>query len=129
MAVNANTFCLNGTAVTARNAEYPDTPFTDPTGDGTYVDPYLGGNRAGSNAPGIGIATANGQCKLEDWTVLDQHEAARDPQDSQHIGGSGLGDGTEGLTTETPINNVTAADVNDTFSLTVEATGWVKNTV
>ena len=129
MAVNANTFCQNAAAVTARNAEYTGTPLTDPTGDGTYADPYLGGNRAGSNAPGIGIATANGQCKLDDWTVLDQHGAARAPQDSQHIGGSGLGDGTVGLTTETPINNVTAADVNDTFSLTVEATGWVKNVV
>ena len=126
---NANTFCLNGAAVTARNAEYTGTPFTDPTGDGSYGDPYLGMNRAGSNAPGIGIATANGQCKLSDWTVEDQHEAARDPQDSQHIGGSGLGAGTVGLTTETPINNVTAADVNDTFSLTFEATGWVKNVV
>jgi len=129
MAVNATPFTLNATAVAARDAEYTGTPLTDPPGDGTTADPYLGGNRAGSNAPGIGIATANGQCKLSDWTVADQHEAARDPQDSQHIGGSGLGAGTEYLTTETPINAILAADVNDTFSLTVEATGWVKNVV
>lgn len=126
---NANTYCLNAAAVTARNGQYTGTPFTDVTGDGTTTNPYLGGNRAGSCAPGIGIATANGQCKLDDWTVTDQHGAARNPQDSQHIGGSGLGDGTAGLTTEIPINNVTGADVNDTFSLTVEATGWVKNAV
>ena len=122
-------YTLNATAVAARDAEYPGTPLTDTTGDGTTTNPYLGCNRAGSNAPGIGIATANGQCKLDDWTILDQHGAARNPQDSQHIGGSGLGDGTEGLTTETTINAITGADVNDTFSLTVEATGWVKNAV
>ena len=129
MAVNDNTFNLRAAAVVARDAEYPGTPLTDPTGDGTYDDPYLGCNRAGSCAPGIGIATANGQCKLEDWTVLDQHEAARNPQDSQHIGGTGLGAGSEGLTTVEPIRNVTGADINDTFSLNVEATGWVKNVV
>ena len=129
MAVNDKSFTLNATAVAARDAEYTGTPLTDPTGDGTYTDPYLGCNRAGSNAPGVGIATANGQCKLSDWTILDQHEAARTPQDSQHLGGSGLGAGTEGLTTETPINAILAADINDTFALTVEATGWVKTPV
>ena len=125
---NAAAFTLNATAVAARDAQYTGTPLTDVAGDGSY-NTYLGGNRAGSNAPGIGIATANGQCKLGDWSVLDQHGAARDPQDSQHIGGSGLGDGTEGLTTETPINAWDVADLNDTFSLTVEATGWVQNEV
>ena len=129
MATNDVSYTLNATAVAARDAQYTGTPLTDTTGDGTYATPYLGGNRAGSCAPGIGIATANGQCKLSDWSVADQHEAARDPQDSQHIGGSGLGDGTEGLTTETPILAIAGADVNDTFSLTVEATGWVKNAV
>jgi hypothetical protein len=129
MAVNAVSFTLNGTAVTARNAEYTGTPFTDPPGDGTISDPYLGGNRAGSCAAGVGIATANGQCKLSDWTVLDQHGEVRVPQDSQHIGGSGLGAGTEYLTTETPINAILAADVNDTFSLVTEGAGWIKNTV
>ncbi len=129
MATNDVSYTLNATAVAARDAQYTGTPLTDTTGDGTTANPYLGGNRAGSCAPGIGIATANGQCKLSDWSVADQHEAARDPQDSQHIGGSGLGDGTEGLTTETPILAIAGADVNDTFSLTVEATGWVKNAV
>lgn len=119
MAKNFNTFCLNATAVAARDAEYTGTPLTDDPGDGSYSDPYLGGNRAGSCAPGIGINTGNVDPKLEDWSILDQHEAARSPQDSQHIGGSGLGAGTVGLTTETPIATVVAADVNDTLSFSV----------
>jgi hypothetical protein len=111
---------------------------TDPPGDGTYIDPYLGGNRAGSNAPGIGIATANGQCKLDDWTIEDQHEAARAPQDSQCIGGLPFSDyandyplsgGTEGLTTEEPVRAILGADVNDNFSLVTEGAGWIKNVV
>ncbi len=81
--------------VGVRNGEYPDTPFTDPAGDGSYDDPYLGGNRAGSCAPGIGINTGDSDPKLIDWTLLDQDEAPRNPQFTQHIGGNGLGDGSE----------------------------------
>lgn len=121
MAQNYNTYCLNAAAVTARDAEYTGTPFTDTAGDGTTANPYLGGNRAGSCAPGIGINTANIDPKLDDWTTADQHAAARTPQDSQHIGGSGLGAGTEYLTTETPIATVVGADVNDTLSFIVAA--------
>ncbi len=127
MAANAASFFLDGVTVTARNAQYTGTPFTDIAGDGSY-NTYLGGNRAGSCAPGIGIATTNGQCKLGDWTVEDQHEAARDPQDSQHIAHDGLGAGESGVG-DTPINAWDVADLNDTFSLTVEATGWVQNEV
>ena len=81
-----------------------------------------GGNKAGSNACGLGINVAGGDVTGE-WTVPDQHGVARDPQDSQHIG-EGTGPGT------VPIN-VTDNDteVNDTVSLTVLATGWVQNTV
>ncbi|GAG03523.1 unnamed protein product, partial [marine sediment metagenome] len=51
----------------------------------------------GSCAPGIGINTGNllltaaqiaaGEVRWADWTELDQFEAARIPQDTQHIGG------------------------------------------
>ena len=127
---NDTCYLMDATTLAAREAEYAvGTPLTDVPGDGSYGTPYVGCNNAGSNAPGIGIATANGQCKLSDWTVADQREVARDPQDSQHIGGNGLGAGTQGATTQSPIQNVSGADINDTFSLTVEATGWVKNAV
>ena len=119
IATNYNTYCMNATALAARDAEYPGTPLTDVPGDGSYGTPYLGCNNAGSNAPGIGINTARIDPKLDDWSVLDQHGAARVPQDSQHIGGSGLGDGTEGLTTETTLKTVVGADVNDTLSFIV----------
>lgn len=129
MAKNFNTFTLNATAVAARDAEYANTPLTDPPGDGTFADPYLGGNRAGSNAPGIGINTGNVDPKVPDWTTTDQHAAARSPQDSQHIGGSGLGAGTVGLTTETPICTVNGADVNNTLSFSVADTAAVADAV
>ena len=128
MAVNDKTFFLDGAAVTARNAEYTGDPLSDTTGDGTTANPYLGGNRAGSCAPGIGIATANGQCKLDDWTILDQAGAARDPQDSSHIGKTGLGAGEAGAG-DVPINAIAGADVNDTVKLVTEATGWEKTAV
>jgi hypothetical protein len=129
MSKNFNTFTSNAAAVTGRDGEYTDTPFTDPPGDGTTDDPYLGGNRAGSNAPGIGINTGFVNPALQDWSILDQHEAARSPQDSQHIGGDPFvadfaatypsSGGTEGLTTETPVRTVNGADVNNTLSFSV----------
>ena len=102
---NDVTFHLNGSLT--RDAEYAGTPFA-----------AEGGNRGGSCAPGIGIATANGECKLSDWTVLDQFGNARDPQNSQHIGAAAAN-----------INVEDGADLNDTVSLTVQATGWVRNAV
>jgi hypothetical protein len=116
MAQNLPTFELDAAAVTARNAEYTGTPFTDDDGGATYADPYLGMNRAGSNAPGIGINSGNVNPKLEDWTILDQAEAARSPQASQHIGGNGLGAGDD--STE-PVRFVQGTDFNDTASFSV----------
>ncbi|GAF77044.1 unnamed protein product, partial [marine sediment metagenome] len=59
MSTNQTQYGLSAAAVAARNAEYTDTPFTDIEGDGSYDDPYLGMNRGGSCAPGIGINTGN----------------------------------------------------------------------
>lgn len=111
---NLPTYNLNAASVTARNAEYAGTPLTDDEGSNTYADPVLGCNKAGSNAPGIGIATGNIAPKVQDWSVLDQAGAARTPQDSQHIGGDGLG---EGDASNNPINVIQGADINDTVSL------------
>lgn len=82
-----------------------------------------GGNKAGSNACGLGINVAGGDV-TGDWTVPDQHGVARDPQDSQHIG-EGTGPGTVPITPWT----VDGVDLNDTVSLTVLATGWVRNLI
>lgn len=134
------TFNLDAGFVTSRNAEYPDTPFDDLPGDDTFDDPYLGVNRGGSCAPGIGLHTGEADSKDDDWTTLDQGPPvesggsqtpqARDPQASQHIGGEafvdrtgGFGDdassgGTEGLTTVTDLQAVQAFDdLNDTLTL------------
>lgn len=73
-------------------------------------------NLGASNAPGIGICTDVVNPKLTDWSVLDQFENARDPQDSQHLGGDGLG---AGLPTTAPIQGVLGADINDTVSFLV----------
>ena len=86
-------------------------------------------NRGGSCAPGVGIGTGNGENKLDDWTLLDQTGAARNPQDSQHIGNGGV-TGTPGPGT-VPINvyDADATDYNDTVSLTNISTGWIRNAV
>ncbi len=109
MGINLPTYGRNETSVTAREAEVTNADF-----DG-------GMNLGASNAPGIGINTGDWQQwgeKDERWTLLDQAAAARDPQDSQHIGGDGLGDGDA---TVTPIQAVQGADVNDTLSLVTAA--------
>jgi hypothetical protein len=51
-----------------------------------------GCNLAASNAPGIGINMGGGAVvgTAEQFTLEDQAEAARTPQDSQVIGGEGL---------------------------------------
>ena len=111
------TFFQNQTAVTAREAESPAADFDD------------GCNRAGSNAPGVGIGTQAGGVAPPSWSLTDQDEDARTPQDSQHIGGSGLGAGESGKGT-VPINvSDNDADFNDTVSLSVLATGWEKDVV
>jgi hypothetical protein len=123
MATNIPTNCSSAADITARDAEYTGTPCTDVVGDGTAADPYLGMNRAGSNAPGIGIATGFIDPKLTDWSILDQHEAARTPQDGQLLGGAGFVDrssvawpssgGVEGVGA-LPITHTVGADINDT---------------
>lgn len=69
------TFYKDATAVTARALETPEASFTN------------GANAAGSNAPGIGINIAGGEVSPDDFTLLDQHGAVREPQDSQQLGG------------------------------------------
>lgn len=124
---NLPTFELDAAAVTARNAEYSGTPFTDTDGDGTTVNPYLGCNRAGSCAPGIGINTGavlvpnGGAARPDDFTELDQAGAARIPQDSQHIGGSGLGSGDQSNEPIRVIDDI-GTDFNDTVALVVADT-------
>lgn len=130
----APTYFLDPAAVAARDAEYTGTPCTDTTGDGTTANPYLGCNRAGSNAPGIGMnpstteAASDGPVKASDWTVLDQGGNARTPQDGSHIGKTGLGAGEAGAG-DVPFNIVVGADVNNTCTLTDLAVGWVNTAV
>lgn len=143
MAQSIPTNCASLTAITERNLEYPGAPFTDDPGDGTYADPYLGVNRAGSNAPGIGIATgevyltaadiAAGRLRPQEWTELDQAEAARIPQDSAHIGH--INEATDpadpnGFTpAQVPVTHTTGADINNTANLVVTDTAAVDGAV
>ena len=145
MADVAPTFFLDAADVAGRDAEYEGTPCTDVVGDGTY-NTYLGCNRAGSNAPGIGMnpsptpGASAGPVNAEQWTVEDQWEAARNPQDGQQIGGAGFIDrssvdwpssgGVEGVGS-VPLNILDTAtpDVNNTCVLTDLAVGWVNTAV
>ena len=137
------TYGYSNGAEIARNAQYTGTPFTDVAGDGTYAVPYLGGNAAGSNACGIGIATgivaANSVLDLRpnNWTLQDQTETNRVPQSTQHIGGI---DDAEDLTLNPPFTPLTfpvkfiqGADVNDRANFviadTAAADGAVADTV
>ena len=117
MAASDATFFQNQTAVTARKLDSPAADFDD------------GCNMAGSCAPGVGIGTGAGGVTPPSWSLADQDSDPRTPQDSQHIGGSGLGDGVTGKGT-VPINVTdNDADHDDTVSLNVLATGWVKDAV
>ena len=73
----------------ARAARAPEVP------QASFVN---GTNLAASNASGIGINIGGGAVvgTPEQFTLLDQDGDARVGQRSQHIGGSGLGSGTEG---------------------------------
>jgi len=82
----------------------------------------------------VGIATDNPGLSesLPSWTLLDQFGVARTPQKTQCIGGSGLGLGTQGRTTEYPIITATASASGDgtvtatgTAQLADLAVGWV----
>ena len=96
---NLATYSVNPTTLAARIGEVPNADFTG------------GMNRGGCNM-GVGICTDVRNVKDSDWTLLDQAEAARAPQISQHLGGDGLGDGSD--TATNPINIINGADVNDT---------------
>lgn len=140
------TYGQDGADVTSRNAEYTGTPLTDTTGDGTY-NSYAGMNRAGGNNPGVGVNTGEVYqtaaevaigSRPDNWTEEDQHEAARIPQDSQHLGGTGYvnrsttawpsSGGVEGVG-DVPIKLIIqpasapgTVDVNDTANLVVTDT-------
>ena len=154
-APNLNTNLASAAAITARNAEYTDTPFTDLPGDGTFDDPYLGMNRAGSCAPGVGINTgdltldaaqvAAGDERFESWTELDQRAQARIPQQGQLIGGvdASMDPADNGSPVQpeppnidlgvVPFTTTAGADLNDTLNLvitdTAAADGAVMDTV
>ena len=100
---NLATSSVNAATVATRSAEVPNADWT-------------GGMNAGGCNVGIGISTDVVDPKLTDWTLLDQAEAARTPQDSQHIGGSGLGDGDQ---TDAPVTVVNGVDINDTAAFAV----------
>lgn len=140
MSTNEPTNGASLAAITARNAEYTGTPFTDAPGDGTYADPYLGMNRAGGSNPGLGINTssiyqtaadlaANGPI-YSGWTTLDQAGAARTPQDSQTLGGivdaappyAGVPYPTPAQVGVFPVTFTDGADINDTANFVVADT-------
>lgn len=105
---NLPTFLLNATTVIARAIEVPDADFAG------------GMNRGGSNAPGVGINTSDIDPKLDNWSLLDQFSAARNPQDSQHLGGDGTTVGSP--TANSPINADQDPDFNDTLAFVVADT-------
>ena len=80
------TYFIDDTAQTARASEVPAADFDN------------GMNLSGSCAPGIGINMNEGEIAgtPNQFTLLDQFGDARAAQISQHIGGSGLGDGSTG---------------------------------
>lgn len=112
---NLPSFMSLAATVTTRDGEYTGTPFSDTDGNGDY-DTYKGCNRAGANAPGIGIGTGNLVTLADErFSLLDQAGATREPQDSMYIGGTGLGSGNA---TVTPLNVV--VDPNGTPTFTTE---------
>lgn len=131
MAQSGITSFQNATAVTARKLEVTAADF-----DG-------GVNNAASNAPGIGIAVgqANAAGTDEQFTLLDQAGAVRVPQDSAHIGVTGLGgtlpsSGGASGPGVVPIDTVTndAGAVGEvtktgTANLQTLAAGWVDTAV
>lgn len=125
---NSPTFYRDAAAVAARSPESVDGA----------VDWNGGMNLAGSCAEGVGIATdvPNLTGDPASWTLLDQDGAARTPQVSQHIGGTGLGGtypssgGVEGKGT-TPIDVGTpsatgdgTATIDGDATLATLAAGW-----
>lgn len=116
--INLPSFLLSAAAVTARNAEYAGTPFTDDDGDGSY-NTYQGMNRGGSCSPGLGIGTGfvlgvdadAVNARPEAWTLLDQNGNARAPQLSAHIGGINSTVVPGGELQDPPVPNFTPAAI------------------
>jgi hypothetical protein len=116
------TFYIEDATVTTRAAELPNASFDN------------GMNFGGSNAPAIGVnvGVADLAGTTGQFTLLDQREAARTPQTSQHIGGNGLGDGVTGILPEgavrTAINDASGdgsiGATQENVGLAVLATGW-----
>lgn len=106
---------VNGTLITARKAE-SDQSIPDASWDG-------GLNAGASNACGIGIGTQTDLAEsLPSWTLLDQAEAARTPQDSQSIGEAATP--IEIITNSANGDGIPASTVGDA-SLVTLAAGWV----
>ena len=106
-------------AVTARQAEVPNARW------------YTGGQWAAACACGLGIGTDNPGLdeSLPNWTLLDQAGAARNPQKSQSIGGSGLGDGdqsTANMSITVPTGTEGGQTQTGTPQLLSLANGWVE---
>jgi hypothetical protein len=117
---NEPTYFLDDSVVSTRAGEVPTASFAN------------GMNAGGSCAPGIGIGenAANVAGTPAQFTLLDQHAAARTPQDSQAIGGIALGAGSSGVGSD-PIRfgaNDSGGDGTMTGSgsatLTSLAAGW-----
>ena len=115
---NEPTSFLDATSVAARALEVPLASFDN------------GMNLGGSNAPGIGIATA-GEIQTQNLDeLLDQDDDPRTPQNSQHIGGNGLDLGVEGKGTVPVDVNVNDASGNGEATVAGAATladlaaGW-----
>jgi hypothetical protein len=97
------TYGRNEGAITARESQVEFADFDD------------GLNLGASNAPGIGISTGVVNPKLTDWTVEDQFGVAREPQQSQHLGITGLQDGSDNplLGYAVQAADYEAVDIND----------------
>lgn len=78
--MNNPTYYGNALAVFIRAIEMPNAPWDNGCAFGA------------SNSPGIGISTDVTNLEESDnWTLLDQFGAARDPQDGQYIGTTASG--------------------------------------
>ena len=105
------TYLKDDTAVAIRESEVPNADFD------------TGLNAGGSCAPGIGINAAGGAVAgtPEQFTLLDQAEAAREPQDSQTIGGAVI---PVRIATPSATGDGTVVDVGDAHLADI-AVGWV----
>ena len=89
-------------------------------------------NLGGSNAMGIGINIDGGAVvgEAQQFTLADQRADPRTPQDSQHIGGTGLAEGAEGPAGTPIVAGTAEADgtisTSGSATLTTLADGWKK---